>query len=138
MCGRMAVAEISACLRNRLSSCITISARDFVRVLQLTFKLGEVDRSAKGSFPCSIAEGRECGRCCSHCTWKVSCCLQGHLYSSAVPSSACNGGGCSLCSLLNSGIHLSLLLTRSRHSDFGVKAPCSPALSLVLGVHRAL
>lgn len=53
MCGRMLVAEISACLRNCLSSCITVSARVFVGLLQLNFKLDEVDRSTKGSVPCS-------------------------------------------------------------------------------------
>lgn len=53
MCGRMLVAEISACLRNCLSSCITVSARVFVGLLQLNFKLDKVDRSTKGSVPCS-------------------------------------------------------------------------------------
>lgn len=112
MCGRTAVAEISACLRSRLSSCITVSARGFAGVQQLTFKLDEVDRSTKGSFPCSVltSVGRECGRFCSHGTWEVSCCLQEHLYFSEVPPSACKGRGCSQCSLLSSWIH-----------DFGVK-----------------
>lgn len=50
MCGRMAVAEISACLRNRLFSSIAVSAGDFVGVLQLTFKLDGIDRSTKGVF----------------------------------------------------------------------------------------
>lgn len=56
MCGRMAVAEISACLRNRLSSCITVSARGFVGVQQLTFGLDEVNRNTKESFPCSCPD----------------------------------------------------------------------------------
>lgn len=55
MCGRMLVAEISACLRNCLSSCITVSARVFVGLLQLNFKLDEVDRSTKGRVPCSCS-----------------------------------------------------------------------------------
>lgn len=50
MCGRMAVAEISACLRNRLFSSIAVSAGDFMGVLQLTFKLDGIDRSTKGVF----------------------------------------------------------------------------------------
>lgn len=59
MCGRMAVAEISACLRNWLSSCITVSGRDFVEALHLTFSLDEVDKSTRGSFlcPCTSSVG---------------------------------------------------------------------------------
>lgn len=65
MCGRTAVAEISACLRSRLSSCITVSARGFAGVQQLTFKLYEVDRSTKGSVPSS------CPDICGEGVWEV-------------------------------------------------------------------
>lgn len=71
MCGRMLVAEISACLRNCLSSCITVSARVFVGLLQLNFKLDEADRSTKGRVPCSCSNVRGEG------VWEVLA-LTGH------------------------------------------------------------
>lgn len=119
MCGRMLVAEISAFLRNCLSSCTTVSARVFVGLLQLYFKLDEVDRRTKGSVPCSCPNIRGEG------VWEVllsqdlvSCCFQIRLYSSVVLLSDCKGGICAQCSFLNSGIHLSSLFTKSRYKDF--------------------
>lgn len=89
-------------------------------VLQLTSKWVKLTEAQKGVFlvPAPASEGRECGRCCSHRTCQVSCCLQGHLYSSVVPPSVCSGGSYSQHSLLNSG---SLMFTKSRDNDFGVK-----------------
>lgn len=82
----------------------------------------KLTEAQKGVFlaPDPTYEGRECGRC-----WlsqdMVSCCFQIHLYSSVILLSACKGGICSQCSLLNSGIHLSFLFTKSRYNDFEVK-----------------
>lgn len=135
MCGRMLVAEISACLRNCLSSCITVSAGVFVGLLQLNFKLDEVDRSTKGSVPCSCPNKRGEGM------WEVllsqdlvSCCFQIHLYSSMVVLSGRVESA--QCNHLNSGIHLSFLFTKSRYKDF--EPTCSPDLSLVMRLHKAL